>query len=891
MKKNEKLNCTFKVSLVAMTLGSLLNSPMSYADINSICSNSSGCYYSNGIYKRNDLEGTRWSLSTNYIDYFVNNNFTSGDNISHIGEVNEKNIKIAVVPKHYQNTPATESGFVKNEYGNEEYKYNILFGVSNAHNELRSNAKATIPTGTTMTLSEAQSGSRLVHLHNAEIDIEKGVKLTLDPSFAQKHNLPEEEHSESIINVHNSTVNTQADLILNSRNGTGIDASGNSIITSSNHTISMLGDFSTAYSTNESTKLNINNVTITGSGKHQTVFELDGEGSLETLTAIINNSKINLSNTGTLVGFVDEGNPQINFDNSTIQIGTAISIFTDSEEDTIGTVNLKNTKLFTSKALVSINDQELFNERQNYPNLFDNDDDDSLLNGNYQLTINASDNSQLSGAILNNLKYQTTGAINANLNDSQWNFNKSSQLNNLALSNSDVTFDPTSEFKTLTIKGDLSGSGNFTLNTDLASQQGDKIVVNGTDSGAFGLRVQDSGKTPNAANGSVTLVETQTGTAQFILLGRDYVDAGAYRYRLQKSGNNWVLSNRSGENSTTNNSNNDSGNNLVNNNTNQTASNNGSQTNGNSGTNANNANNGAGTNTGSATDQVELSGQSNALVSLRQAQLLLVEDNLAGLHQRLGELKKSEQGNVWVRNSNHRNKLGSLSVAENAKTSGFKQRVNSTQVGADFAATESIRVGGFVGNARSNVNFEGEYGSGKVRSQTVGLYGTYLADNGFYLDNVVKYERVKSESNRTGERKYNGYTLSSEIGRIHTLGSWTITPQLQAAWTKLSGQDDEERLTALTARAGVRVANHLNLGEWQLQPYAEVNGITTKTNSNAVQVDGCRFDVAESRGRIQTALGVNAALGQHRVGLEGSVTNGKHLDQPYQIQAVYRYSW
>lgn len=196
-----------------------------------------------------------------------------------------------------------------------------------------------------------------------------------------------------------------------------------------------------------------------------------------------------------------------------------------------------------------------------------------------------------------------------------------------------------------------------------------------------------------------------------------------------------------------------------------------------------------------------------------------------------------------------------------------------------------------MGNARSNVNFEGEYGSGKVRGQAVGLYGTYLADNGFYMDNIVKYERLKADSATTGERKYNAYTLSSEIGRIHTLGSWTITPQLQAAWTRLSAQDDEERLTALTARAGVRVGNQLQVGEWQLQPYAEVNGITTKTNSNAVQVNQYRFDVAESRGRIQTALGVNAALGQHRVGLEGSVANGKHLDQPYQVQAVYRYSW
>ena len=64
--------------------------------------------------------------------------------------------------------------------------------------------------------------------------------------------------------------------------------------------------------------------------------------------------------------------------------------------------------------------------------------------------------------------------------------------------------------------------------------------------------------------------------------------------------------------------------------------------------------------------------------------MLVVEDDLSGIHQRLGEVKNGEKGNVWVRNVNSRQKLAALSTGE-SETSGFKQNVHSFQVGADAA--------------------------------------------------------------------------------------------------------------------------------------------------------------------------------------------------------------
>ncbi|WP_157394016.1 autotransporter outer membrane beta-barrel domain-containing protein, partial [Ursidibacter arcticus] len=131
--------------------------------------------------------------------------------------------------------------------------------------------------------------------------------------------------------------------------------------------------------------------------------------------------------------------------------------------------------------------------------------------------------------------------------------------------------------------------------------------------------------------------------------------------------------------------------------------------------------------TATPTEQVALSEKSNALVSLRQAQLALVESNLEGLHQRLGEIKNGEKGNLWVRNINSRNRFASTETDYNSRSSGFEQDSHTVQLGVDTALSDNFRIGGFVGNSRSHIDFNGEYGSGKVRTQSLGVYGTYLA--------------------------------------------------------------------------------------------------------------------------------------------------------------------
>ncbi|MDU6897759.1 MAG: autotransporter outer membrane beta-barrel domain-containing protein [Haemophilus parainfluenzae] len=473
--------------------------------------------------------------------------------------------------------------------------------------------------------------------------------------------------------------------------------------------------------------------------------------------------------------------------------------------------------------------------------------DAESITENIQLTFN---NSTVSGVTTTD----SNSALNLNLNNSNWTTKaftdedgvvQTTSLTNLDLNNGVVNL-ANDNYQGIIIRGNLTGSGTFNLNTNIAENKSDKIVVKGTAEGNYKIGVTNQGA--NVANGKVTLVETNGGNAAFILTNpNNRVDLGAYQYFLTKEGNNWVLAN---------------------------------------------SKNAVTSNAPVLPNTPLLSDLANAQVSLRQAQLLLVEDDLSGIHQRLGEVKNGEKGNVWVRNVNSRQKLAALSTGE-SETSGFKQNVHSVQVGADAAVTDNLRVGGFVGRSQANVDFNGHYGDGKVRSNSVGLYAAYLADNGIYVDNIVKYSRLHANSDLTEKSHYNAYTISSELGKRFSLANdWTITPQAQLAWTHISSQENEDSLSSVYSRIGLRVAKGFALSNgWNLQPYAEVNAITSKNRSSKIHYTNSALDVASSRGRFESAVGLNAGFANHRFGLEVSRADGKNFDKPYAIQAVYRYQW
>ena len=657
-------------------------------------------------------------------------------------------------------------------------------------------------------------------------------------------------HSFAVMNITNSTTEINGGTY-SITNPNKADANGylfelnNSTVTMHNSKVLMSDSnqdsILEAFTINQNSKLTLNNVNVTSNDDNTIfVYEADNQARPE---LIVNNSNVSIPQ-GSILGVVSRLTENINshfsatFNNSTI-----------------------NGSMLASGENVKFNDTESITE-------------------NIQLTFN---NSTVSGVTTTD----SNSVLNLNLNNSNWTTKaftnedgmvQTTSLTNLVLNNGVVNL-ANDNYQGIIVRGNLTGSGTFNLNTNIAENKSDKIVVKGTAEGNHKIGVTNQGA--NVANGKVTLVETNGGNAAFSLTNpNNRVDLGAYQYFLTKEGNNWVLANSqkvldstSSVESSNVTTNTESSNSTVPSRSVATS-------------------NSATTNFSSLPHNTLLSDLANAQVSLRQAQLLLVEDDLNGIHQRLGEVKNGEKGNVWVRNVNSRQKLAALSTGE-SETSGFKQNVHSLQVGADAAVTDNLRVGGFVGRSQANVDFNGYYGDGKVRGNSVGLYAAYLADNGIYVDNIVKYSRLHANSNYTEKRHYNAYTISSELGkRFSLVNDWTITPQAQLAWTHISSQENEDSLSSVYSRIGLRVAKGFALSNgWNLQPYAEVNAITSKNRSSKIHYTNSALDVASSRGRFESAVGLNAGFANHRFGLEVSRADGKNFDKPYAIQANYHYSW
>ena len=868
MKNNKIFNRTFKVSLVAMALG-LVNSAWAI-DYK---------LYEGTVYKnpeRTDSEVKNMNFNSDY-GYDLTN----------------------------KNNLANVSFRMKNGLNNKDYPTESLIFLDPQFSNRSTSLE--IKPNSTFTLSKAFPESSVFNLRDSNLKFHFGnINLSEGLSTVDADGKPVLGNSAFELQ-HNSTIDIDTVSIVSSaKESIGYQLFDKSTANITNSSIFLGGDNSTAIDAENST-LHIKNLDIT--------LQPAGIDKSTTIAYASENTTLNIEDSLLIIeakgqskglGFVLDGGVT-NITNSNIENNTGdVVIFTnrqDSRDDTNNysstTVNLKNTKVPDAKVLVGLN----------MPELADTDLAEGEKTSSPRFILNA-DNSQLNGVVKQyDNKNKTPVTLNLT-NNSTWDLVDNSELTDLHLNNSAVSLTSTKEpYAVLTITGNLTGSGTFNLYTNIANNNANKIIVQGTAEGSHKIGVTNQGE--NVTNGKVTLVETNGGNAAFNLTNaNNRVDLGAYQYFLTKEGNNWVLANSKNVVTPSNSVVTPSNPVVTPSNPVVTPSNpvvtpsNPVMTSSNPVVTPSNPvvtpSNPVVTPSNPVVPSAApvlpstplLSDLANAQVSLRQAQLLLVEDDLSGIHQRLGEVKNGEKGNVWVRNVNSRQKLAALSTGK-SETSGFKQNVHSLQVGADAAVTDNLRIGGFVGRSQANVDFNGYYGDGKVRSNSVGLYAAYLADNGIYVDNIVKYSRLHANSNHTEKRHYNAYTISSELGkRFSLVNDWTITPQAQLAWTRISSQENEDSLSSVYSRIGLRVAKGFALSNgWNLQPYAEVNAITSKNRSSKIHYTNSALDVASIRGRFESAVGLNAGFANHRFGLEVSRADGKNFDKPYAIQAIYHYSW
>ncbi len=510
--------------------------------------------------------------------------------------------------------------------------------------------------------------------------------------------------------------------------------------------------------------------------------------------------------------------------------------------------------------------------------------DSSTLNGN--MTTDAT--GSITGHLSNNAFYtgntdaSAGGSISLDMADSsKWQMLNSSNLTDLHVSDKAEiilgdTTDPHSGNRVDLTIANLSGNGTFYVRSDIARDgnqivnDGDMIHITDSSSGAHKVYVRDAhlGNIATSTLGTerLRIVEDSSGGSATFTLGGDAgtgiqqssVDVGAYSFLLDREENlarassqYWVLSATQDLNNTARNSVN-----LMN---------------------------------------------INYLMGYVENQTLL---------QRMGQLRAShaKDGDVWGRVYG-----GSLDHFD-SRLGGMDMKYGGMQLGIDrrFDGRDGrFHVGVAAGTSKGDVDYS--VGSGDVRSYHLGIYGTYMHNNGFYVDGLVKLMHMKNEFDTVtgggvsvnGSGNTKGFSVGVEAGKRFYPGKsdegWYLEPQAQLTFshqnsaTVHASNGLQTRLGSYDStlgRASVIAGYSIKKGKNPIDVYLKTGYIrefSGKTDYTFNGTDRESYDFGG--GWWDNGIGINMQINdRHNLYMDATYSAGSRFDQK-QVNIGYRYSF
>lgn len=195
------------------------------------------------------------------------------------------------------------------------------------------------------------------------------------------------------------------------------------------------------------------------------------------------------------------------------------------------------------------------------------------------------------------------------------------------------------------------------------------------------------------------------------------------------------------------------------------------------------------------------------------------------LTKRMGELRDSPDGiGTWVRLYGSEQEYGEQSVTQKSAT---------VQVGADYAVDDWV-VGGAFSYTDGTTDYDG--GSGDTQAYGFAVYGTWMAENGMFVDLIGKYSRLESDfdiRNMSGEAKNNAFSMSAEFGwRFDLTNLVYVEPQAELTYGRIMGDDfrtsndvkvAQDDYDSLIGRVGLRAG--LKFPEKKGSIYARLSGV------------------------------------------------------------------
>lgn len=269
------------------------------------------------------------------------------------------------------------------------------------------------------------------------------------------------------------------------------------------------------------------------------------------------------------------------------------------------------------------------------------------------------------------------------------------------------------------------------------------------------------------------------------------------------------------------------------------------------------------------------------------------------MNKRLGELRdsKGEHG-AWARMARGESKYGSQNV---------KNQYNYYQVGYDekLSTNPNWTVGVALTRTEGTSTFA--RGTGENKHTGFAVYGSYLNDNGSFVDLIAKYARMDNDYSTigagVGDASYetNGYSLSAEYGKRFTKdnGFW-IEPQVELTYGTVGSVDyltskgarvHQDSVDSLVCRLGFSLGKDIKQGNVYVRAsyLYDFDGETKATMSG---VGTASFEQDLGGGWWEVGVGTNLNLSDAtHLYFDVEKTYGGNVATPWQWNAGVRWSF
>ncbi|WP_337799902.1 autotransporter outer membrane beta-barrel domain-containing protein [Phascolarctobacterium succinatutens] len=269
------------------------------------------------------------------------------------------------------------------------------------------------------------------------------------------------------------------------------------------------------------------------------------------------------------------------------------------------------------------------------------------------------------------------------------------------------------------------------------------------------------------------------------------------------------------------------------------------------------------------------------------------------MNKRLGELRdsKGEHG-AWVRMARGESKYGSQNV---------KNQYNYYQVGYDekLSTNPNWTVGVALTRTEGTSTFA--RGTGENKHTGFAVYGSYLNDNGSFVDLIAKYARMDNDYSTigagVGDASYetNGYSLSAEYGKRFTNdnGFW-IEPQVELTYGTVGSVDyltskgarvHQDSVDSLVGRLGFSLGKDIKQGNVYVRAsyLYDFDGETKATMSGAGTAS-FKQDLGGGWWEVGVGTNLNLSYATHLY-FDVEKTYGGNVVTPWQWNAGVRWSF